>query len=116
MTLIDELTVLGADTADGLQRLGGKVSFYERMLKKLPGAVEQNPVENVIASGDIQQAIANAHTLKGVCGNLSVTPMYTLYTKIVDELRKGNVDAASALVKELLPIQEQIIACIKRYM
>lgn len=115
MALLNELELLGADANDALQRLGGKVSFYEKLLLKLPNAIESNQVVSLIEEGNITQAIANAHTLKGVFGNLSITPLYKTYTEIVDELRAGHVDAAKDLLVQILPLQEQVLECIKKH-
>jgi len=115
MALINDMELLGADINEGLQRLGGKVSFYERMLMKLPATVEKSPVLPFIEEGNIPQAISNAHALKGVYGNLSLTPLYKAYTQIVNDLRAGNPDSARKLYLEILPVQEQFMECIRKY-
>ena len=46
-------------------------------------------------------------------GNLSLTPLYEAYTKIVDLLRMGNVEEANRIYLEVLPVQEEILARIR---
>lgn len=115
MTLTEEMGLLGADIDDAMKRFNGKTSFYEKMLKKLPAAIESNPVQSFLDAGDYTTATANAHTLKGVMGNLSVTPLYTAYTTIVNDLRANEPEKAKELLMETLPIQEKFIACILNY-
>ena len=116
MTLTEEMELLGADVADAMKRFSGKTAFYERMLKKLPASVEANPVLSIIEAGDYATATANAHTLKGVMGNLSVAPLYQAYTEIVNDLRANEPEKAKELVIATLPIQEKFVECIKKYM
>lgn len=68
-----------------------------------------------IDGGDIETATRNAHTIKGVTGNLSITPLYTAYTEIVNLLRGGKVEEARKLYVETLPVQEKILEIIKKY-
>ena len=115
MTLTEEMGLLGADVDDAMKRFSGKTSFYERMLKKLPAAIDSNPVLSFMDAKDYTTATANAHTLKGVFGNLSVTPLYTAYTTIVNDLRANEPEKAEALLKEILPLQEKFVSCILSY-
>jgi len=113
MSLLDDLQGFGVDVQDGLKRFVNKAALYEKMLKKFPAAAEELPVANAFTSGDLEQALANAHTLKGMTGNLSLTPLYEAYTDIVALLREGKPNEAQALLLKILPLQEQIISCIK---
>ena len=106
MGLIDELVKLGADENDAMERFMGNRAFYERMLKKFPKAIDDNPVLPLLEQGSFNEAIAPAHTLKGVAGNLSLTPLYKGYTKVVDDLRSGNNESAFETYKQLLPVQQ----------
>lgn len=116
MTLLEQLAEKGADIKDGLNRLMNNEAIYEKMLKKLPDAIEKQEVLQFIDSGDIDTATKNAHTIKGVTGNLSVTPLYKAYTKIVDLLRAGNAAEARALYVETMPVQKEILDIIRKSM
>lgn len=115
MSMLSELQELGADVDDAMQRFMNKASLYERMLLKLPATMKDKPVMEFIEAGDIKTAIENAHTLKGVLGNLSVTPLYKAYTDIVTLLREDNPEKAKSILEECLPTQEKVIACIEKY-
>ena len=115
MGLIEDIALLGADTDDGLIRCLNRPELYERMLKKLPKVVEESPVMPYVESGDIDTAISNAHTLKGVAGNLSITPLYNNYTEIVNLFRGSKPEKAIELLVETLKIQQSFVDCIKKY-
>lgn len=115
MALLEELSNLGVDINDGLNRLMNNKGIYEKLLKKLPEAINQQKVLPFIDSGDIETATRNAHTIKGVTGNLSITPLYTAYTEIVNLLRAEKIDEARSLYVNILPAQEKIIEVILKY-
>ena len=115
MGLIEEISLLGADIKDGLSRCLDNNALYERMLKKLPTAIEGAPVMPYIRSGDLDMAMSNAHTIKGVVGNLSLTPLYNNYSELVNLLVDGKPEKAEELLSETMKIQQDIVDCIKRY-
>lgn len=115
MGKIDELKSLGVNVEEALDRFMGNGALYEKMLGKLTAAVRDVQVLPCFEAGDNEAALENAHALKGVTGNLSVTPLYKGYTDIVDELRAGNPDKARKILDDILPVQEKIIACIEKY-
>lgn len=112
MELIEKLKALGVDTDEALGRFMGNAGLYVRMLGKFKKNAEENASLEYFESGDYETAVAKTHTLKGVTGNLSLTPLYEAYTEIVASLRAGENDKAKALLIDILPLQEKIIACI----
>ena len=86
------------------------------MLKKFPKAVAEAPVLAYAQSEDYETATSNAHALKGVTGNLSLTPLYDSYTKIVDLYRESNFEQANALLDETLEVQQKFLDVIEKYM
>ena len=52
--------------------------------------------------------------LKGMTGNLSLTPLFNGYVEMLGMLREGKVKEAGEVMGKLRPIQEQIIECIER--
>lgn len=115
MSKIDDLKALGVNVDEALERFMGNGALYEKMLNKLTNAVKDVQVLPFFEAGDHKTALENAHALKGVTGNLSVTPLYKGYTEIVDELRAGNPEKARTVLDGILPVQEQIIECIEKY-
>lgn len=115
MDLITEMNALGANTHEAVERCLNKPELYEKLLKKVPANVEKLEVLGNIDSGELETATANAHTIKGIAGNLSLTPMFTAYTEIVNLLRAGKPEEARRVLTGILPVQEQIVSCIKKY-
>lgn len=115
MSLMEELSSLGVDTEDAVARLMGNSGLYERMLKKFPQAVKDSPVLEYAQSEDYETAASNAHAIKGVAGNLSLTPLYEKYTRIVDLYRESNFSKANALLTEALELQKKIVDVIEKY-
>lgn len=109
----DELRAIGINLDEALERFMGKQSLYDKMLKKLPKAIEQYEVLEHFITGDYEKAVANAHTLKGATGNLSVTPLFEAYTEIVDNLRANNPAQAQKILEDILPVQAKIVEYIE---
>ena len=116
MSLLTELEGLGADVQDGMNRFMNNVALYEKMLKKFPAAAEKLPVHSCFAAGDLETALANAHTLKGMTGNLSLTPLFRAYTNIVSLLRESRPQEAQTILESIIPVQERMVACITAYL
>ena len=114
MALIEELESLGVDTQEALQRFSGNSALYERMVGKFPPAAADLNVLEFFEKGDYETALSNAHTLKGVTGNLSLTPLYNAYTEIVALLRANDPEKAKSILLEIIPVQADIISCIER--
>lgn len=115
MSLIDDIAVLGADIEDALERFMGKSELYERMLKKLPGVLDSAPVMEYIESEDYDTALSNAHTIKGIVGNLSLVPLHDGYTEIVECFRDDRFEQAKNTLVEILKIQRDFVDCINKY-
>lgn len=113
MRLPDELRILGANVDEGLNRFMGNAALYERMLAKLPDMMSKIAINDGFEAEDVNDLIEKTHSIKGVTGNLSLTPLYEAYTKIVDLLRMGNVEEANRIYLEVLPVQEEILARIR---
>lgn len=115
MSMVDELKDLGANVDEAMQRFMNNAALYEKMLKKLPNMMKGTQVMDAIEAGNIEGAIETAHTLKGVLGNLSITPLYEAYTDIVTLLRQNDADKAKSILAESFPVEEKVIACIEKY-
>ena len=115
MELIEELKVLGIDVDDALERFMGNASLYERMLKKLPDMIKSASVQPDFDCENYEDIIEKAHKLKGVTGNLSITPLYRAYTEIVNLLRDNQPEKAKTVLTNIMPVQTEIIRCIEKY-
>ncbi len=115
MNLIQELKGLGVNTDEGLQRMGGNSSLYERMLVKLKDMIKDSPVRMDFDCNDYSDIVEAAHAIKGASGNLAVTPIYKFYSEFVKLLREQQPERAKEILEKALPVQNAIIECIERY-
>ena len=115
MSMIDELKGMGLDIDEGLDRVLGDESLYEMMLGMFVDSVRDNPVQaEDFDKGDLDELIKQVHTLKGVTGNLALTPLYDGYNQALTLLRAGKPKEAKAEYEKLAPVQTNILDCIKR--
>lgn len=110
--LLEKLAALGLDVEDGLNRFMGNEPIYVRCLKKFPPQAEQCTLHGDLANKDYEAALHSAHAMKGVTGNLSITPLYTRYSTIVNRIRANETEGLEAIEAEIGQLQEQICAVI----
>ena len=114
MDLLDELRGLGVDIDGGMARLGGNEGLYRKLLGSFVKAIRQYYVGADFDGTEYTEVIEKTHAIKGAAGNLSITPVYEAYTRIVDLLRAGQPEEARAILTDVLPVQEEIIQCIEK--
>ncbi len=115
MGMLEDLRDLECNISEGLNRFANHAALYEKMLKKFPASAQKLDVPARFAAKDWANAVAEAHTLKGMTGNLSLSPLYDGYTQIVALLREDRPEQAEKILVMLQPIQERIISCIESY-
>lgn len=115
MALLDELKTLGVNIDEATERFMGNVSLYEKMLGKLPDMIEHAGIQPDFDCNDYAGTTEKAHAIKGATGNLSIIPLYEAYTEIVSLLRNSQPEQAKIILQNILPVQNEIIACIKKY-
>lgn len=105
------------DVDAGLERVMDDVSFYEMMLDMFIDSVNENPIGLAdFDAEDLEALTSRVHILKGLTGNLEMTPLFTGYAQALDFLRMNQPGEALREFEQLLPIQEAVIECIKRHM
>ena len=86
MTL-DDLRAYGANVDEGLTRCMSNESFYLRLVGMVKDEKGFDALEQAIAANDLDAAFEAAHGLKGVLGNLSLTPLFDPMSEITELLR-----------------------------
>lgn len=108
MLTIEKLNRFGADTKEGLKRCFGNEEFY----LKLAGMILEEPgfdrLKTALEANDLKAGFEAAHALKGVLGNLSLTPMYNLACEMTELLRAGTVMDYKPMLDQLLEMKEQL--------
>ena len=103
MTL-DELKNYGANVEEGMTRCMGNEALYLKLVATIPG----ESIEN----SDFDKAFENAHALKGVTGNLSLTPLYEPLVKITELLRARENTDYSELLEEIISEKDKLESII----
>ena len=77
---MDRLAAAGIDAADALERFMGSEALLTRFLGRFLEDGNMDALRAAVAAGDWDKALTASHTLKGMCGNLSMTVLYDLFT------------------------------------
>lgn len=108
MITIEKLSAFGANTAEGLARCFGNEALYLKLVATIPGEGNFDKLKNALDAGDLENAFLAAHALKGVLGNLSLTPLYIKIADMTEHLRsKTDMDYAP-LLSDILALQEEL--------
>lgn len=78
----------GIDYAEAMERFCGNESLFARIAVKYLDDPHVDALEAAMASGDAAAAEREAHSLKGVAGNLSFVRLYDLAARVTDALRQ----------------------------
>ncbi|MDO4399901.1 MAG: Hpt domain-containing protein [Coriobacteriia bacterium] len=99
MTL-DDLRAYGANVDDGLARCMNNEGFYLRLVGMVADEKGFGALEQALAAGDLKAGFEAAHALKGVLGNLSLTPLFEPVNEITELLRaETQMDYTELLAK-----------------
>lgn len=103
----------GIDVQSALQRVMGNETLLERLWGKFLDDPQYSLLCAALERGDMEQAAAASHTLKGMCGNLSITPLFRLFTEQTDAVRAGDLALARELMTKIMPAYERVTASIR---
>lgn len=81
----------GCSMDKAMERLLGDKELYLSMLKETVQDASFSELYAALDSGDVDKAFEKAHLLKGVLGNLELTPMYRAICPMVEILRSGTI-------------------------
>lgn len=103
------------DYEDVLSRLR-KDERIEKYLTKFKDADYNESLLKAIEQKDYEAAFREAHNLKGVCQNLSLTKLANSASELTDSLRSGNIPQnLDELVCEVEKDYELVIAALKKW-
>ena len=87
----ERFEVYGADYNSTMARFMGKEAMYLKFLDMLFKDDNLEKLGTALEQQDYEAAFAAAHTLKGVVGNMGLTPLFNAVCAIVESLRKREV-------------------------
>ena len=107
MLTIEKLKEYGANVEEGLARCLNNEAFYLRLVLKTIDDNRVSVLENAINNKEYKQAFELAHSLKGVYGNLSLSPLFNIVCEITELLRANkDIDYSNYLEKLNLKFNE----------
>ncbi|MCR4946585.1 MAG: Hpt domain-containing protein [Lachnospiraceae bacterium] len=110
MITIDSLKSFGADTADGLQRCLNMESFYLDLVNSVKTDKGLDELKDFLDAGDLDNAFEKAHALKGMYGNLSLTPIYTPLSELTDLLRSRETGDRQSIIEKCMPLLTDVLS------
>ncbi len=110
MLTIQKLQDYGVNTKEGLSRCMGMEKFYFRMLGMGLKNDAFDKLEKLLAEGNLEESFEQAHALKGVVGNLAITPIFANLSELTESLRaKKDLDYVS-LYKPIKEFRDKLVA------
>ncbi len=113
MLTTDALKQFGADVDDGLSRCMGNEAFYFKLIGKVVEDKNFQALEDAVAAKDLDAAFDAAHSLKGVLGNLALTPVYEPVFEITELLRERKDIDYSEYLKTISEKRSELAALIE---
>ena len=98
----------GMDVDDALKRVMGSEALLEKLLTRFLADKNYPELLEGLGERDRVKAFTASHTLKGICGNLSMTEL----SEQVEALRSEDFDKADGLMEKISPAFENITAAI----
>lgn len=90
---IDSLREFGANVDEGIERCMGMEDFYLEMIELGLSDDRFEKLLPAIENKNMEESFELVHALKGVIGNLSLTPLYETICEITEHLRnKDDID------------------------
>ncbi|MBT7619092.1 MAG: response regulator [Calditrichaeota bacterium] len=107
----------GIDIKDGLKRVGGSKDFYKKLLLKFADSYHgfEKELRNLLSAGDIETATRNAHSLKGVAGNLGATELFKWAGDLEIVLKDNRVDSLDDNISKVSTTLSEVLESISKF-
>ncbi|MDO4961132.1 MAG: Hpt domain-containing protein [Eubacteriales bacterium] len=100
MTVKECYEAIGGSYDGVMSRLPSE-ALVKRFLLKFVNDKSFDELTAALEAENVEDAFRAAHTLKGVCGNLSLDKLGASSIAITEELRAGNLEAAKPMYPEV---------------
>ena len=114
MTLQECYAAMGADYDEVMGRLRSE-RLVQKFVLKFPADGSFALLESSLAQGDIQEAFRAAHTIKGMCQNLSFTVLAQSSSELTEDLRAGGSDRTQALFQQVREDYNRTVESIQAF-
>lgn len=114
MTVQECYTLLQGDYEDVLARMRSD-RLVQKFLLKFPDDPSYGALCAAMEAHDREEAFRAAHTIKGVCQNLSFTRLYGSAAALCDALRTQWSDNAEALARDVARDYQAAVNAIQQF-
>jgi PAS domain S-box-containing protein len=105
----------GLDIQAGVERLGGNIASYRRLLDKFmqnqSGSIDA--IRAAVEAGESEEAVRHAHTLKGVSGNIGAVKLQSAAAELEAALKAGGAQPPDSLLTQTGSELGSILAAIR---
>ena len=108
MITVAELKNNGVDVETGLSRCVGKEDLYLKLVNMGLKDAKFEELGTALKSNNLTQAFELCHALKGVIGNLALTPLYEALSQMTEKLRNKEAADYSAMYSDILAIRTKL--------
>ena len=100
MLTVDNLREYGANVDEGISRCLDDAEFYIELVKSVIPDNRFEELKAAVAEKNFDKAFEVAHALKGMYGNISITPIYEPVCEMTELLRnRKDVDYSALIAK-----------------
>ena len=92
----------------------GSDALFARFMTKFSDDPTYAALEQALAQQDMEKALSAAHTLKGMCGNLSMKELEALFARQVALFRAEQFAAAKAMMPQIESAYRRVTAGVRR--
>ncbi len=98
-----------------IARLMGNEMLIQMLVKKFAADGNYAALVKALDAGDAAAAEHASHTLKGMCGNMSLDTLFALFTEQVNHIRAGRLADAAAMMAEITPAYECAVTHMRAF-
>lgn len=102
----------GIDYIEALDRFDNNEALYKRLALKFFNDRHYTTLVQALASNDVEVAYHEAHSLKGVAGNLSFSELHHAAARVSDALFLGDTAAARSCMPAVRAAYDNVITAL----
>lgn len=112
----EQLEALGINVDSALTRFMGLETLLIKSLTLFASDTTIETLKTAMQNNDAQSAYNAVHTIKGICGNLSMDALFLQAAKLCELLSAQDTETAKAKVPEFIQNYEAMLEGIKKWM
>ena len=107
---------IGFNTDGAIERFMGNEALYIKMLKKFLDDTTFSKLTEAVSEESGQAALEASHTLKGICGNLSIENLFELFAEQVVLMRADKWKEAYAMMPEITETYTSVTETLRNWL